>query len=61
MKERIKCDFDNCEVRIIINALNELRTNLKKENQSTNSIDDLLLKLIDIINRKNIFKSFEVR
>lgn len=45
---------DDYDRRIIINALNQLKSKQIKEDKTTDAIDDLLLKLIDSkpINRK---------
>ena len=51
--------LDKYEYGIIINALNEFRTNLIKQEQSTDVINELLLKVIDAPDKsekkKNIF------
>ena len=51
MKE--KMEFDKYEIGIIINALNVLRNNQLLEEKSTDAIDDLLMKLFPIYEKKN--------
>lgn len=36
--------LDNQEHGIMLRALNELKTDLKKENRSTDAVDDLIIK-----------------
>ena len=45
MKKRFK--FDDYEIRILILALNELRTQLIREERYTDAVDELLIKLFD--------------
>ena len=45
--EKIKLKVDNIEYGIIINGLVCLRNKLLSENESTDAVDELLLKLID--------------
>ena len=40
-------ELDKYEYGIVINALNQLRNNLIKEEESTDVINELLLKVID--------------
>lgn len=54
MKDKVKLEFDSYEVRTIINALNRLRNEAKGKNMSTDSVDDLLLKIIDESNKKKV-------
>ncbi len=48
-KKKIK--MDDYELKIIINALNVMRTKLINENKNTEVIDELLLKYIDILEK----------
>ena len=50
--KKIKVNMDKYELRIIINALNEFRNKLIRENRETDAIDELLLKYIDILEKK---------
>jgi len=51
MKE--KMELDKYEIGIIINALNVLRNNKIAEEKPTDAIDDLLMKLFPIYEKKN--------
>ena len=42
---------DNYEIKIIINALNELRTKQLNESRPTDAIDELLLKMIKTLEK----------
>ena len=41
---KLKLIYD--EVRVLVYALNELRTSLIKENRYTDAVDDILIKLM---------------
>ena len=45
MKKKFK--FDDCDIRILILALNELRNQLIREERYTDAVDELLIKLFD--------------
>ena len=47
MRDTVKVDLDNYELGIIVNALNELRTKQIKEENPTEPIDELLVRMID--------------
>lgn len=47
MSDTVKVELDNYELGIIVNALNELRTKQIKEEQPTEPINELLLKMIN--------------
>ena len=47
MKDKIKFEFDENEKGIIINSLSLLRNYLQSQERSTDSIDEILLKLSD--------------
>ena len=49
--KKFKLLADSYEIKIIINALNELRTKQLNESRPTDAIDELLLKMI-----KNTYK-----
>lgn len=51
MKE--KMELDKYEIGIIINALNVLRNNQIAEEKPTDAIDDLLMKIFPIYEKKN--------
>lgn len=44
--KKFKLSVDNYEIRIIIKALNELRTKQLNEERPTEAIDELLMKVI---------------
>lgn len=50
-EERI-LELDQYEHGVMVNALNELRNDLIEEKQSTDAVDDLLIKTIDAPTRK---------
>ena len=52
MKDKIKIIFDKYELGILINAVNEFRTIQMSQDNPTDSIDDLLLKLVGIYEMK---------
>ena len=59
MKEKL--ELDKYEVGIIINALNVLRNNQIVEEKPTDAIDELLMKLFPIYEKKQTCKMFEDR
>jgi predicted N-formylglutamate amidohydrolase len=50
-EERI-LELDRYEHGVMVNALNEFRNDLIEEKQSTDAVDDLLIKTIDAPTRK---------
>lgn len=44
--------MDNYEVNIVIRALNDLRTKLLKEEKTTDAVDDIMLKYIKVLQKK---------
>lgn len=56
MEEKRIIIFDKYEYGITINALNEFRSKLIREGKSTEAVNELLLKLLNIpIRKKSIF------
>ena len=49
--KKIKLLVDGYELKIIINALNELRTKQLNESRPTDAIDELLLKMIKTLDK----------
>lgn len=49
--KKIKLKVDTYELKIIINSLNELRNKCIRESISTDAVDELLLKYINIVNK----------
>ena len=47
MKEVRVLELDKYEYGIIVNALNEFRNNLIKEERETSAVDELLLKILE--------------
>ena len=45
--------LDNYEYGVVVNALNELRNDLIKEERPTDAVDELLLKAIDAPSKKS--------
>lgn len=61
MEEQRVIILDKYEYGLIINALNEFRSKLIRENKSTEVVNDLLLKLLNIpIRKKSIFQKARV-
>ena len=48
MRRKIKFKFTDFECNLLINGINEFRNMLLAEDLSTEDVDELLLKLIDI-------------
>ena len=56
MEEQRIVALNKYEYGLIINSLNELRTKLIRENKSTEFVNELLLRLLNIpVKRKSIF------
>lgn len=47
MKDKVKIEFDKYELGILLNSIIEYRNNKLKEEISTDSIDDLYIKVAD--------------
>lgn len=47
MKDKVKIEFDKYELGILLNSIIEYRNNKLKEEISTDSIDDLYIKVVD--------------
>ena len=47
--KKYKLKLDNLEINVIIKAVNELRNKLIRENNHDEYIDDLLLKIINLL------------
>ena len=61
MEEQRVMVVDKYEFGLIINALNEFRSKLIRENKSTEVVNELLLKLLNIpIRKKSIFHRAKV-
>lgn len=57
MEEKRLIVVNKYEYGMIVNAINSLRTKLIKENKSTEAVNELLLKLLNIpIMKKSIFQ-----
>lgn len=57
MEEQIILVLNKYEFGLIVNALNELRTDLQKENKDREPVNELLLRLLNTpVKKKNIFK-----
>lgn len=57
MEEQRVVILNKYDYGIIINALYELRSKLIKENKSTEIVNELLIRMLDIpVRRKSIFK-----
>ena len=58
MKEERVLTLDNYEYGVVVNALNELRNDLIKDDKPTDAVDELLLKTIDAPIRKQKRRSY---
>lgn len=57
MKEVIKIlELDKYEMGIIINALNDLRNKLIREQRDTDAVDEVLLKALDAPEKKKTYR-----
>lgn len=57
MEEQIILVLNKYEFGLIVNALNELRTDLQKENKDREPVNELLLRLLNTtVKKKSIFK-----
>lgn len=61
MKEKYKIVLENFEIKYIIEQLNKERDNLLNQEKSTDIVNDILMKLINEINKKTPFKNLEER
>lgn len=46
-----KIKLDNFELKVIINSLNEMRNKLLNQKKDTDTIDELLLKYINVLEK----------
>jgi predicted N-formylglutamate amidohydrolase len=58
MKEERVLTLDNYEYGVVVNALNELRNDLIKDDKPTDAVDELLLKTIDAPTIKQKCRSY---
>ena len=57
LEEQIILVLNKYEFGLIVNALNELRTDLQKENKDREPVNELLLRLLNTpVKKKSIFK-----
>ena len=57
MKEIVKIlELDKFEIGIIINALNEFRNKLLKEDRDSDPVDEVLLKVLDAPEKKKTYR-----
>ena len=60
MEEQIILVLNKYEFGLIVNALNELRTDLQKENKDREPVNELLLRLLNTpVKKKSILKESE--
>ena len=52
MKEERVLTLDNYEYGVVVNALNEFRNDLIKDEKATDAVDELLIKTIDAPTKK---------
>lgn len=61
MKDKYKVMLESYEIKYIIEQLNKERDNLINKGESTEIVNDILIKLIDEINKKAPYKNLEER
>ena len=61
MKEERVLTLNDYEYGVVVNALNEMRNDLIKEERSTDAVDELLLKTIDAPTKKAKRRNHETR
>jgi len=61
MKDKYKVMLESYEIKYIIEQLNKERDNLIDKGESTEIVNDILIKLIDEINKKAPYKNLEER
>lgn len=62
MKEGIKViEFDKYEIGIILNALTEFKNYISKTDINTDSINEIILKIIDSPEKKPFYRRLEER
>lgn len=62
MKEGIKViEFDKYEIGIILNALTEFKNYISKTDINTESINEIILKIIDAPEKKPFYRRLEER
>lgn len=44
-EEKFFLDFDSYERRILLNSLNDLKTNLQREGKDSGAVDDLIIRV----------------
>mgnify|MGYP003292774267 CR=1 FL=1 len=47
MEKKYIIAFDDYELRIVVNALNDLRNSLIQQGRYTDAVDDIMIKVID--------------
>ena len=52
MEQRKVLVIDDYEQGILINALNDMRNELKAEDKSTDAVDDLIIKTVEAKNKR---------
>jgi len=55
MEKKHRIALEDYEWRIVINALNDLRTSLIREGRYTDAVDDILIKIIEAKQQKILF------
>ncbi len=61
MKEERVLTLNDYEYGVVVNALNEMRNDLIKEERPTDAVDELLLKTIDAPSKKVKRRNHETR
>lgn len=61
MKDTIILELKEYEKGIIVNALNDKRNELIRNNEDTELVDDLLMKIFETPEKKTVCKAFSER
>jgi len=61
MKDKYKVVFETFEINYIIEQLSKERDNLISQGKSTDIVNEVLMKLINEVNRKTPYKNLEER
>ena len=55
MEKKRYITLDDCEWKIVINALNDLRNSLIQQGRDTDAVDDIMIKVINTKPKRKLF------
>ena len=55
MEKKLYITLDNSEWKIVINALNDLRNSLIRQERYTDAVDDIMIKVINTKPKRKLF------